>query len=108
MDDDGVGTTNIPIKLRITVPPHGSNRKVLFDFTGTGPQVKGNINATITATLGGRALFAQGAARSGRAEQSGPDRARRHRRAARLAASTRNSRRPSRRAPTRRSASSTS
>ena len=47
MDDDGVGTTNIPIKLRITVPPHGSNRKVLFDFTGTGPQVKGNINATM-------------------------------------------------------------
>ena len=47
MDDDGVGTTNIPIKLRITVPPHGSNRKVLFDFTGTGPQVKGNINVTM-------------------------------------------------------------
>ena len=26
MDDDGVGTTDIPIKLRIAVPPHGSNR----------------------------------------------------------------------------------
>ena len=53
MDDDGVGTTNIPIKLRITVPPHGSNRKVLFDFAGSGPQVKGNINSTITATQAG-------------------------------------------------------
>jgi N-methylhydantoinase B len=53
MDDDGVGTTNIPIKLRITVPPHGSNKKVLFDFTGSGPQVKGNINSTITATQAG-------------------------------------------------------
>ena len=53
MDDDGVGTTNIPIKLRITVPPHGSNTKVLFDFTGSGPQVKGNINCTITATQAG-------------------------------------------------------
>jgi N-methylhydantoinase B len=53
MDDDGVGTTNIPIKLRVTVPPHGSNRKVLFDFTGTGPQVKGNINSTVTVTLAG-------------------------------------------------------
>jgi N-methylhydantoinase B len=53
MDDDGVGTTNIPIKLRITVPPHGSNRKVLFDFTGTGPQVKGNINCTQSATQAG-------------------------------------------------------
>jgi len=53
MDDDGVGTTNIPIKLRITVPPHGSNARVLFDFTGSGPQVKGNINSTITATQAG-------------------------------------------------------
>ena len=53
MDDDGVGTTNIPIRLRVIVPPHGSNRKVLFDFTGTGPQVKGNINSTVTVTLAG-------------------------------------------------------
>jgi len=53
MDDDGAGTTNIPIKLRITVPPHGSNARVLFDFTGSGPQVKGNINSTITATQAG-------------------------------------------------------
>ncbi len=53
MDDDGFGTTDIPIKLRITVPPHGSNRRVLFDFTGSGPQVKGNINCTITATQAG-------------------------------------------------------
>jgi N-methylhydantoinase B len=53
MDDDGVGTTNIPIRLRVTVPPHGGNKKVLFDFTGTGPQVKGNINSTVTVTLAG-------------------------------------------------------
>lgn len=53
MDDDGVGTTNIPIKLRVTVPPHDSGKKVLFDFTGTGPQVKGNINSTVTVTLAG-------------------------------------------------------
>jgi N-methylhydantoinase B len=53
MDDDGAGTTNIPIKLKITVPLHGGNRKVLFDFTGSGPQVKGNINSTITATQAG-------------------------------------------------------
>ncbi len=62
MDDDGVGTTNIPIKLKITVPPHDSNRKIHFDFTGTGPQVKGNINANSTATQSGvlysiKALF---------------------------------------------------
>ena len=57
MDDDGVGTTNIPIKLRITVPPHGSNRKVCFDFTGTGPQVKGNINSTMHCHAGRRAAI---------------------------------------------------
>jgi N-methylhydantoinase B len=51
MDDDGVGTTDIPIKLKVTVPPRGSNQKVLFDFTGTGSQVKGNINSTVTVTL---------------------------------------------------------
>jgi N-methylhydantoinase B len=53
MDDDGVGTTNIPLKLKVTVPPHGSGKKVMFDFTGTGPQVKGNINSTPTVTLAG-------------------------------------------------------
>ena len=53
MDDDGMGTTDIPIKLRIVVPASGSNRKVLFDFAGTGPQVKGNINCTLTATQAG-------------------------------------------------------
>jgi N-methylhydantoinase B len=51
MDDDGVCTTDIPIKLKVTVPPRGSTQKVLFDFTGTGPQVKGNINSTVTVTL---------------------------------------------------------
>jgi N-methylhydantoinase B len=53
MDDDGVGTTDIPIRLRITVPLHRTNKKVLFDFTDSGPQVKGNINCTITATQAG-------------------------------------------------------
>jgi N-methylhydantoinase B len=50
MDDDGMGTRNIPIKLRIVVPPPGSGSRVLFDFAGTGPQVKGNINCTPTAS----------------------------------------------------------
>jgi len=50
MDDDGMGTRDIAIKLRIVVPPSNSNRRVLFDFAGSGPQVKGNINCTITAT----------------------------------------------------------
>jgi N-methylhydantoinase B len=53
MDDDGLGTVDIPIKLRIVVPRDPSRERVLFDFTGTGPQVKGNINSTITATQAG-------------------------------------------------------
>jgi N-methylhydantoinase B len=53
MDDDGLGTSNIPIKLLIRIPAHGSRDRVLFDFSGTGPQVKGNINCTITATQAG-------------------------------------------------------
>ena len=53
MDDDGLGTTNIPIKLRIVMPKDSARERVLFDFTGTGPQVKGNINSTITATQAG-------------------------------------------------------
>jgi N-methylhydantoinase B len=62
MDDDGLGTTDIPIRLRIKVPEAGSPQRLLFDFTGTGAQVKGNINATITATQAGvlyavKALF---------------------------------------------------
>jgi N-methylhydantoinase B len=50
MDDDGMGTRDIPLKLRIVVPPVGSNRRILFDFAGTGAQVKGNINCTMSAT----------------------------------------------------------
>ncbi|MEY4680747.1 MAG: hydantoinase B/oxoprolinase family protein [Alphaproteobacteria bacterium] len=53
MDDDGLGTTDIPVKLRIVVPADASRERVLFDFTGTGPQVRGNINSTITATQAG-------------------------------------------------------
>jgi N-methylhydantoinase B len=46
MDDDGLGTRDIPIRVRIDVG-HGGIR---FDFTGTSPQVKGNINLTFNAT----------------------------------------------------------
>ncbi|MBT6277247.1 MAG: hydantoinase B/oxoprolinase family protein [Chromatiales bacterium] len=46
MDDDGLGTVDIKIKLKITV----SGENVLFDFTGTDKQVAGNINLTTNAT----------------------------------------------------------
>jgi N-methylhydantoinase B len=46
MDDDGLGTTDIPIRLTVVV----KGEDIRFDFTGTSPQVKGNINATRNAT----------------------------------------------------------
>jgi N-methylhydantoinase B len=46
MDDDGLGTVDIPIKLKVTV----SGDRALFDWRGSAPQVKGNINLPINAT----------------------------------------------------------
>jgi N-methylhydantoinase B len=47
MDDDGLGTHDIPIRLAITI----KGDRVHFDFTGTSPQVPGNVNVTLNATL---------------------------------------------------------
>ena len=46
MDDDGLGTEDIAIRL--TVEVRGDS--ILFDFGGTAAQVRGNINATRNAT----------------------------------------------------------
>ena len=46
MDDDGLGTVDIPIKVKIDV----AGDRVKFDFNGTSPQVAGNINVTLNAT----------------------------------------------------------
>lgn len=46
MDDDGLGTTNIPLKLQITV----TGDRVVFDLRGSAPQVRGNINLPLNAT----------------------------------------------------------
>ena len=46
MDGDGVETVDIPIRLRVTV----TGDRVHFDFAGTSPQVKGNVNVTMNAT----------------------------------------------------------
>ncbi len=50
MDDDGLGTRDIPIRLAITVGGRGNDRRIRFDFAGTGDQVRGNINCTLNAT----------------------------------------------------------
>ena len=46
MDDDGLGHVDIRIKLKITV----TGERIVFDFSGTEKQVRGNINLTTNAT----------------------------------------------------------
>ena len=46
MDDDGLGATDIPIRLRIEV----AGDAIRFDFAGTAAQVRGNINVPLNAT----------------------------------------------------------
>jgi len=44
MDDDGQGNSDIPIQVTLTV----CNGKIDADFTGSAPQVSGNINAPLS------------------------------------------------------------
>ncbi|MBL8697077.1 MAG: hydantoinase B/oxoprolinase family protein [Alphaproteobacteria bacterium] len=53
LDDDGMGTTDIPIKVEIRV----RGDEVWLDFAGTGPQVRGNMNNSF-AGLQAAVLFA--------------------------------------------------
>ena len=43
IDDDGMGTEDIRIAVRVVV----EGETILFDFDGSAPQVKGNINVTM-------------------------------------------------------------
>jgi N-methylhydantoinase B len=40
LDDDGMGMTDIPVKVRITI----KGDEAWFDFAGSGPHVRGNMN----------------------------------------------------------------
>jgi N-methylhydantoinase B len=53
LDDDGMGTTEIPIVVHIRV----AGEEVWLDFAGSGPQVKGNMNNSF-AGLQASVLFA--------------------------------------------------
>lgn len=44
LDDDGVGASDIPIRVAITI----AGEEIAFDFAGCGDQVVGNINVTAT------------------------------------------------------------
>jgi N-methylhydantoinase B len=47
IDDDGMGTHNIPIKLKVCV----RGDAIHFDFAGTARQVRGNINSPLPAVV---------------------------------------------------------
>jgi N-methylhydantoinase B len=53
LDDDGMGTTDIPIIVQIRV----AGEEIWLDFEGSGPQVKGNMNNSF-AGLQASVLFA--------------------------------------------------
>ena len=53
LDDDGMGTTDIPIIVEIRI----AGEEILLDFEGSGPQVKGNMNNSF-AGLQASVLFA--------------------------------------------------
>ena len=47
MDDDGVGGPPVPLRVSITV----ADDRIALDFTGTGPQVPGDINVVYLALV---------------------------------------------------------
>jgi len=47
LDDDGLRTTDIPVKVRITI----GRESIAFDFTGSAKQVQGPLNAVYSVTL---------------------------------------------------------
>ena len=59
LDDDGMGTEGIDIRVRVEI----AGERILFDFDGTAPQVRGNINVTM-AGLQACCLYAMKALRA--------------------------------------------
>lgn len=46
LDGDGLGNDDVPLVVRI----EKKGAEIVFDFTGTSPQVRGNVNLTMNAT----------------------------------------------------------
>ena len=47
LDDDGFGTIDIPVKVKVTIGP----KSITFDFSGSAKQVQGPLNAVYSVTL---------------------------------------------------------
>jgi len=50
MDDDGRGALDMPLTVTVTAGDPAREGRVVFDFTGTSPAVRGNINCPYYAT----------------------------------------------------------
>ena len=96
MDDDGLGTRDIPIAVRIDV----MGDEIHFDFSGSAPQVRGNINVSRSRASKASVLYAgQGARRPGRTDEPRYARCHPHRGSRRLRGQCRSSRRRRQRGP---------
>ena len=71
LDDDGVGTREIPIRATMTI----SRREARVDFRGSSSQVKGCLNAPLSVTTAAVLYVFQCLAASGMPLNSGPLRA---------------------------------
>jgi len=71
LDDDGVGTREIPIRATMTI----SRREARVDFRGSSSQVKGCLNAPLSVTTAAVLYVFQCLAPSGMPLNSGPLRA---------------------------------
>ncbi len=47
LDDDGFGTTDIPVMVKVTI----NRQSIAFDFSGSAKQVQGPLNAVYSVTL---------------------------------------------------------
>ena len=47
LDDDGYGTTDIPVEVKVTI----GRQSISFDFSGSAKQVQGPLNAVYSVTL---------------------------------------------------------
>jgi len=71
MDNDGAGTSKIPIKVKITI----KGKRAAVDLRGSSPQVRGNLNAPYSVTTAAVIYVFQCLAPSNMPLNSGPLRA---------------------------------
>jgi N-methylhydantoinase B/oxoprolinase/acetone carboxylase alpha subunit len=51
LDNDGFNDRPVPIRAKLTIARHKKGAHATVDFTGSGPQVEGSVNANFAITL---------------------------------------------------------